>query len=39
MKQRFILFRRASAYDCDDTTMHQQTSLRRKDEREARFRQ
>lgn len=36
MKSRFILFRRAEVYYCEDTTTRKQTSLRTKDEEEAR---
>jgi len=35
MKQRFILFNRAGVYYSEDTTTHQQISLRTKDEAEA----
>jgi integrase len=35
MKQRFILFKRAGVYYSEDTTTHQQISLRTKDEAEA----
>ena len=35
MKQRFTLFRRANVFYCEDTTTHQQASLRTKDERQA----
>jgi hypothetical protein len=35
MKTRFILFRRASVYYCEDTTTGKQSSLRTKNEAEA----
>lgn len=35
MKARFILFRRAGVYYCEDTTTHKQTSLKTKNEAEA----
>jgi integrase len=35
MKARFILFRRAGVYYCEDTTTRKQTSLKTKDESEA----
>ena len=35
MKSRFILFRRAGVFYCEDTTTRKQTSLRTKDEAEA----
>ena len=35
MKQRFILFRRAGVFYCEDTTTRKQTSLRTKDQAEA----
>src|SRR4051794_29754929 len=35
MKSRFILFRRAGVYYCEDTTTRKQISLRTKDEAEA----
>jgi hypothetical protein len=35
MKSRFILFRRAGVFYCEDTTTRKQTSLRTKDENEA----
>jgi hypothetical protein len=36
MKSRFTLFRRGQSFYCQDTTTGQQTSLRTKDEEEAR---
>jgi len=36
MKQRFILFRRAGVFYCEDTETHQQRSLRTRDKEEAR---
>jgi hypothetical protein len=35
MKARFILFRRAGVYYCEDTTTRKQTSLKTKNESEA----
>src|ERR1035437_5236584 len=35
MKQRFILFRRAGVFYCEDTATHKQFSLRRRNEAEA----
>jgi hypothetical protein len=35
MNSRYILFRRACVFYCEDTTTRKQTSLRTKDEREA----
>jgi len=35
MSQRFTLFRRANVFYCEDTTTHQQASLRTKDEGQA----
>ena len=35
MKSRFILFRRAGVFYCEDTATHKQQSLRTKDEAEA----
>jgi hypothetical protein len=35
MRQRFTLFRRANVFYCEDTTTHQQASLRTKDEGQA----
>ena len=35
MKSRFILFRRAGTYYCEDTTTRKQSSLKTKDEAEA----
>jgi hypothetical protein len=36
MHSQFILFRRAGIYYCEDTTTGKQTSLRTRDEKEAR---
>jgi len=35
MKSRFILFRRARVYDCEDTTARKQTGLKTEDKAEA----